>query len=83
MKTENTNIPSLYGDEIEAPPPAPGEEQFIPQQSNRMIPYNQWPPMHLPPPILHTHEIFKILHYLLHPLYQQCTYHHQFCTPMR
>merc|ERR1719189_1062485 len=59
MKTENTNVPTLYGDEIEAPPPAPGEEQFIPQQSNRMIPYNQWPPMHLPPPILHTHEIVK------------------------
>lgn len=59
MKAENTNVPTLYGDEIEAPPPAPGEEQFIPQQSNRMTPYNQWPPMHLPPPILHTHEIVK------------------------
>ena len=55
MKTENTIPPQTF-DDAEPPPPAPGEEQFTNRQPLPTTTYNQWPPVHLPPPNIHTQE---------------------------
>ena len=59
MKTENTNVLTPGVNDAEPPPPAPGEEQFIPSQPSPIAAYTQWPPIHLPPPNVHGHEVVK------------------------
>ena len=59
MKAENTNMMMPMLDDAEPPPPAPGEEQFVPHQPSPMPEYNQWPPVHLPPPNVHAHDTVK------------------------
>ena len=57
LKTENTNVHTPRVNDAEPPPPAPGEEQFA--QPSSLGAYTQWPPIHLPPPNVHVHEIVK------------------------
>ena len=57
MKTENTSMVTPGLENTEPPPPAPGEEALVVSQPSPMGAYAQWPPIHLPPPNVHTHDL--------------------------